>query len=86
MSAPVILWIVMLVALVVLFAYRKIVDGSVDDLVHVSDPSDTAIAKQALTARKLEQLDRVAKVLATLLVVYGLGLGGLFAYQALSAS
>jgi preprotein translocase subunit SecG len=84
MSVPVILWIVMAFALAALFAYRKIVDDSVDDLVHVSDPSGSEIAKQTVTARKLEQIDRVVMILAILVVVYGLGLGGMSIYKALT--
>ena len=64
MSAPVILWIVLAAALAILMAYRKVIEGSSDELVHMSDMSGAAIAKQQTTAAKLEQLDRVVKILA----------------------
>jgi hypothetical protein len=86
MSAPVILWLVLAAALAIVFAYRKMVAAGVDDLVHVSDPSDLAIQKQQVTAKKLQQLDRVAISLGVLTVVYGLALGGLAIYQALMSS
>jgi hypothetical protein len=86
LSAPVILWIAMVVGLVVLFGYRKLVDNSVDDLVHVSDASNVAISQQQTTARKLDQLDRVAKILASVMVIYGLGLCGMYVYQALQSA
>jgi hypothetical protein len=82
MSAPVILWIVIAAALAILMAYRKVVEGSVDELVHMSDVSGTAIAKQQTTARTLEQLDRVVKILAIVVVLYGVGLCALYVYEA----
>jgi hypothetical protein len=82
MSIPVVLWIVMAAALAIVFVYRKIVAGGTDELVHVSDPSDSIIAKQAATARSLQQLDRIVWILTIVLVVYGLALGGLQIYQA----
>ena len=82
MSAPVILWLAMAVVLAIVIAYRKIVAGGVDELVHVSDPSNLTIQKQEITARKLQQLDRVAMALGILTVLYGLALGGMAIYQA----
>jgi hypothetical protein len=82
MSAPVILWIVLAAALAILMAYRKLVEGSVDELVHMTDVSGTAIAKQQTTARTLEQLDRIVKVLAIVVVLYGIGLAGWYVYDA----
>ena len=82
MSAPVILWIVLAAALAVLLAYRKVVEGSVDELVHVSDTSGAAIAKQQTTARQLEQLDRVVKILWAVVILYGVGLCAMYVYEA----
>lgn len=85
MSIPLVLWIVIAAALAVIYAYRKIVEGSVDELVHVSDVSDAVITKQEATARKVQQLDRVVMILAIVFLVYGLALGGLQIYQAFNA-
>jgi preprotein translocase subunit SecG len=85
MSIPLILWIVIAAALAVIYAYRKIVEGSVDELVHVSDVSDDVISRQEATARKVQQLDRVVMILAIVFLVYGLALGGLQIYQAFNA-
>ena len=82
MSAPVILWIVLAAALAVLIAYRKVVESSVDELVHVSDATGAAIAKQQTTARQMEQLDRVVKILWLVVIVYGLGLCCMYVYEA----
>jgi preprotein translocase subunit SecG len=86
MSIPVVLWVVIAVALAIVFVYRKIVAGSTDELVHVSDPSDAVIAKQAATARSVQQLDRIVMILAIVFLVYGLALGGVQIYQALNNS
>ena len=85
MSIPLILWIVIAAALAIVFVYRKIVENSVDELVHVSDVSDAVLNKQETTARTIQQLDRVVMILAILFIVYGLALGGLQIYQAFNA-
>jgi hypothetical protein len=82
MSAPVILWIVLAAALAVLLAYRKFVEGSVDELVHVSDATGATITKQQTTARQLEQLDRIVKILWLVVILYGVGLAGMYVYDA----
>lgn len=86
MSISVVLWIVIAVALAVVFVYRRIVAGSTDELVHVSDASDAVIAKQEATARTLQQLDRIVMVLTIVFLVYGVALGGLQIYQAFTSS
>jgi hypothetical protein len=86
MSIPVALWIVIAAALAIVFVYRKIVAGGTDELVHVSDPSDAVIAKQAATAQQLQQLDRIVMILAILFVVYGVVFGCLQIYQAFTSS
>lgn len=85
MSIPLVLWIVIALALAVVFVYRKVIEGSSDELVHVSDVSDAVLSKQEATARTLQQLDKIVMVLAIVFVVYGLALGGLQIYQAFNA-
>jgi preprotein translocase subunit SecG len=85
MSISVVLWIVIAVALAVIYVYRRMVEGNVDELVHLSDVSDAVIAKQEATARTIQQLDRVVMILAIVFVVYGLALGGLQIYHAFSS-
>jgi hypothetical protein len=82
MSAPVILWVVLAAALAILMAYRKVVEGSSDELVHMSDASGAAIVKQQTTAAKLDQIDRVVKILGILVVAYGVCLAGWYVYDA----
>jgi hypothetical protein len=83
MSIPVVLLIVLAAALIVVYAYRRIVAGSTDELVHLSNASDMAIAKQEATDQKLRQLDRIVITLAVVFVIYGLALGGFQIYTAL---
>jgi preprotein translocase subunit SecG len=85
MSILLVLWIVIAVALAIIYGYRKIVSGSSDELVHISDVSDQVLAKQEATARAVERLDRIVFILTIVFVVYGLALGGLQIYQAFNS-
>jgi preprotein translocase subunit SecG len=86
MSIPVVLWLLILVALGAVYAYRKMVAGSSDELVHLSDATDAVLAKQEATARTIQQLDRMVLVLAIVFVVYGVILGALQIYLAFNSS
>ncbi len=83
MSIPLGLWIVVIVALLAVWAYRRMVDNSADELVHLSDASDAVLAKQEATASRIQQLDRLMMILAIVVVVYGAALGGITIYRAL---
>jgi uncharacterized membrane protein len=82
MSIPVVLWIVIAAALAIIYVYRRIISGSSDELVHLSDVSDAVIEKQEAAAIKIQQLDRIVLILTIVFVVYGLALGGVQIYQA----
>ena len=69
MSIPLVLWIVVAAALAIIYGYRKMVEGSSDELVHLSDVSDEVLRKQETTARTVQQLDRIVMILAIVLVV-----------------
>jgi preprotein translocase subunit SecG len=86
MSIPVVLWILIAVALAVVYTYRRIVEGNSDELVHLSDATDMVLAKQAATARTIEQLSRIVTILAIVFVVYGIALGGWTIYVAFNSS
>jgi len=78
------LWIAVFVVLLIVYVYRKMVGAGADELVHLSDVSDSLIAKQEALAGKLQQLDRIVRILAIIFVVYGVALGSYQIYQALS--
>ena len=85
MSIPLVLWIVVAAALAIIYGYRKMVEGSSDELVHLSDVSDEVLQKQETTARTVQQLDRIVMILAIVVVVYGLALGGVQIYHAFNS-
>jgi hypothetical protein len=66
-----------------LVGYRKFVTRDEDDLVHLGQDSQQMAAKQEALARTLTQIDRFTKILITVTVLYGLGLGGMMIYSAL---
>jgi preprotein translocase subunit SecG len=86
MSIPVVLWILIALALAIVYTRRRIVVGSSDELVHLSDATDMVLAKQEATARAIQQLDRVVMILAIVFIVYGLALGGWTIYLAFNSS
>ena len=86
MSIPVVLWILIALALGIVYTYRRIVEGSSDELVHLSDATDMVLAKQEATARTIQQLDRVVLILVVVFVVYGVALGGWQIYVAFNSS
>lgn len=82
MPVPVILWIVMGIALAIVFAWRKTIAGNSYDLVNMHDTSGSSIAKQEATAKQLAQLDRIVMILMIVTIVYGLAVGGFYIYDA----
>lgn len=86
MSISLVLWIVIAVALMITYAYRRMVAGSADELVHLSDVSDAVLEKQEATATRIQQLDRIVMILAIVFVVYGIALGSLKVYQAFTSN
>ncbi len=83
MSIPMIGLLLLVLASCAMAAYRKFVTREEDDLVHLGEGSMQATAKQEALAKTLTQLDRVTKILVTVTVLYGLGLGASMIYQAL---
>jgi hypothetical protein len=78
----VILWILMGVAVLALFVWRKTVTRNEDDNLHVSDGAAAQkTALQIAVAQKLEVIDKWGKIATVVAVVYGVILGGLFVYQ-----
>jgi preprotein translocase subunit SecG len=86
MSISLVLWLLIAVALAAVYVYRKMVAGSSDELVHLSDATDAVLAKQEATARTIQQLDRMVLILAIAFVVYGIALGALQIYMAFQSS
>lgn len=85
MSISLVLWVLILLALIGVYVYRKIVAGSADELVHLSDATDAVLSRQEATARTLQQLDRMVLILAIVFVVYGVVFGALQIYLAFNS-
>ncbi len=75
--------LLLVLATCALAGYRKFVTREEDDLVHLGEGSMQHAAKQQALARTLEQLDKFTKILITVTVLYGLGLGATMIYQTL---
>ena len=82
MSLPIVILIAMMVAIATLAGYRKIVARDEDDYLHMSDPDGRIVQGQQRVDRSLTKIDRIARVLTILTVVYGLVLFGSAIYQA----
>lgn len=83
MSIPMMFLLLLVLATCAMVGYRKFVTREEDDLVHLGEDSVQHGARQEAMARTLTQLDRATKILVTITVIYGLGLGAVMVYQAL---
>lgn len=83
MSIPLMFLLLLVLATCALVGYRKFVTREEDDLVHLGEGSVQHAARQEAMAKTVNQIDRVTKILISVIVVYGLGLGAMMIYQAL---
>ena len=83
MSIPVMGLILLVLATLGMFAYRKFAMRGEDELVHLGSGSVQHSARQEAMAKTLTQIDLIAKVLVIVTVLYGIGLAAIMIYQAL---
>ena len=77
-----VLWGLLAVSVLALFVWRKAIASGEDDNLHVMDGGSVEkSAAQAVMAHKLEIIDRWGKVMTVVTIVYGLVLGGVYAWQ-----
>jgi len=77
-----VLWSLLAVTVLALFVWRKTVATKEDDNLHIMDGSSVEKnALQEVVAQKLDRIDKWGKLVTIVVVVYGLILGGLFAWQ-----
>jgi len=84
MSIPLMLLVLLILATLAVVGYRKFVTREEDDLVHLGEGSMQHSARQEAMAKSIGQIDRLMKILVTVTVVYGLGVGAMMIYQALN--
>jgi len=83
MSIPLMGLILLVLASLGMFAYRKFVTRGEDELVHLGSGSVQHSARQEAMAKTLTQLDMITKTLVIVTVVYGIGLAAIMIYSAL---
>jgi len=79
-------WIVVLVAWVVVYTWRRRLGLKEDESLHVLDSEISQAAQQIEVGKKLDKLDRWVRIVTTVLVVYSVALAGLSVYAAWDAS
>jgi len=84
MSIPLMLLVLLILASLAVVGYRKFITREEDDLVHLGEGSVQHSARQEAMAKSITQIDRIMKILVTLTVVYGLGVGAMMIYHALN--
>lgn len=77
----VILWIVLTAAVLALWAWRKTVAINEDDNLMLNAASVEKNAEQVVVTKKLDFIDRWGKIVTVAAVVYGVILGGLYAWH-----
>ena len=77
-----VMWGLLAIAVLALFVWRKAVASGEDDNLHVMDGGSVEkSAAQATMAHRLEVIDRWGKIVTVVTIVYGLVLGGVYAWQ-----
>lgn len=70
------------ITVLALFVWRKTLASGEDDTLHVLDGASVVKnAHQDVLAHKLDLIDKWGKILTVVTVVYGLIVGGLYAWQ-----
>lgn len=75
------IWAVLTTVVVVLAIYRKKVNGTVDETLHVLDAEAGAVGTQNVVARKLATIDRWGKTLTIVAFLYLLAIAGWYLYS-----
>lgn len=74
------IWAGLATVLVFLALYRRRIYMKSDEVLHVLDADAPLVSTQEVVAKKLEKIDRWGKILTVLVVLYGLGIAGMYLY------
>jgi hypothetical protein len=74
------IWAGLATVLVFLALYRRRIYMKSDEVLHVLDAEAPLVSNQEVVAKKLEKIDLWGKVLTVIVVLYGLGIVGLYLY------
>jgi hypothetical protein len=81
-----VLWMFLAVVVVGLIFYRMWIARDEDDTLHVMEGDDSLVARQTVTAQKLELIDHWGKILTVIALVFGFAMGSVYLYQTWAAS
>jgi hypothetical protein len=74
-------WSVLATVVIALAVYRSRLASRDDEMIHVHDSEAGLIARQQVTARKLEVIDRWGKALTIVALLSGLALAGAYGWH-----
>ena len=75
------IWAGMALAVLILAAWRQLIDLHEDDSLHLGEQQGAMVTEQASLARKLTVIDRWGKLLTIATVAYGVALAAYYVYQ-----
>jgi hypothetical protein len=73
-------WSVLLAAYVILFVYRKQLERSEDDTIHVLADANVLNAQQSI-AQRMTVLERWSKIVGVTVILYGIVVAGIYLYS-----
>ncbi|MGA2436062.1 MAG: hypothetical protein ABSG25_12325 [Bryobacteraceae bacterium] len=74
------IWAVLATIWVFVALYRRKLNLSVDDTIHVLDAEQSLIGTQADVAKKLAKTDLLGKILGVLVILYAAGMAAYYLY------
>ncbi len=77
----IVIWAVLATIVVILAIYRRKVGSGADETLHVLDGEASAMAAQAVVAKKLAVVDWWGKILTILVVIYLLTIATMYLYS-----
>lgn len=77
----IIIWAVLTTLVIFLAVYRKRVNSTVDETLHVLDAEASVVPTQAAVAKKLGTIDLWGKTLTVIAFLYLLAIAGVYIYS-----